>query len=173
MVGNIYCWGQGVAIDKPRAMAAYKVAAEGGDASCQHQVGYMYFLGHGVDVDYAQAQPWIENAAAQDHPSAGGELGAMYGNGKGVTPSWRRAREYYERAIGLGNPQAVEDMQTLTKSIQNVTSRRSNHSAPSSLVRDLSLTYHTLPASHRFPHTRRPPPSWTSGWRSTARAART
>ena len=107
--------------DYPRAMAAYKVGAEGGDVGCQWQVGFMYSHGRGVAVDHKQALPWIEKAAAQDHPSAVGRLGAMYDNGDGVTPSWRRARELYKRAIELGNSQvAVKNMQILTEAIQNV-----------------------------------------------------
>ena len=124
LVGCIYHWGQGVAIDYPRAMAAYKVGAEGGDARCarcQYQVGMMYHGGRSVDVDYAQALSWIEKAAAQDQPNAVGQLGAMYGNGEGVTPSWHRAREYYKRAIELGDSQVVKNMQILTEGIQNVT----------------------------------------------------
>ena len=54
-------------IDYPRAMAAYKVGAEGGSAQCQSQVGMMYFMGRGVAVDYEQARPWIEKGAAQDY----------------------------------------------------------------------------------------------------------
>ena len=58
MIGSIYFWGQGVAIDYPRAMAAYKVGAEGGDVVSQHQLGCMYASGHdAIDVDYAQARP--------------------------------------------------------------------------------------------------------------------
>ena len=34
-VGSIYYWGQGVAIDYPRALAAYEVGAEEGDVACQ------------------------------------------------------------------------------------------------------------------------------------------
>ena len=83
----------------------------------------MYHHGRGVDVDYAQALPWIEKSAAQDDPSAVDQLGGIYFDGEGVTPSWRRAREYYERAIELGNSVAVEEMQTLTEWIQQVTSR--------------------------------------------------
>ena len=167
MVGNIYYWGQGVAIDYPQAMAAYKVVAEGGDAKRQWIVGAMYYAGRGVDVDYAQALPWLEKAAAQDLAEAVGQLGVMHGEGQGVTPSWRRAREYDERAIELGCSKSVKNMQILTKSIQQVTSRRSNHSALSlPLVRDLTV-------SHFRPYIleRRSPPSWASGWRSTARAA--
>ena len=120
-IGDVYCFGKGVAIDYPRAMAAYKIAAEAGDALSQSQVGIMYFDGDGAAVDYKQARAWLEKAAAQDYPHAVGALGTMYLEGKGVTPSWRRAREHYERAIELGNTMAVQNMQTLTESIAAVT----------------------------------------------------
>ena len=119
-LAGVYFWGQGVAIDYPRAMAAYKVGAEGGDAQCQSQVGIMYCNGLGVAVDYKQARAWLEKAAAQDDPDAIGELGVMYFEGKGVTPSWRRARELFKRAIELGSSNSVKNMQNLTKSIQQV-----------------------------------------------------
>ena len=98
-----------MSIDYPRAMAAYKVGAEGGDAFCQHQLGFMYYDGDGVNVDYEQGLPWIQKAAAQDYPTAVGQLGVMYFTGKGVTPSWRRAREYYERAIELGDFNSIKN----------------------------------------------------------------
>ena len=119
-IGDIYFWGKGVAKDYPRAMAAYKVGAEGGDALCQWQVGFMYLKGRGVAVDYEKTRAWIEKAAAQDYPNAVGALGGMYYKGQGVTPSCRRARELYQMAIELGNSESVEYMQNLTKSIQNV-----------------------------------------------------
>ena len=111
-----------MAIDYPRAMAAYKVGAEGGHATCQYQVGMTYCKGLGcVDVDYKQARPWIEKAAAQDYPEAVGQLGVLYYEGLGVTPSWRRAREYFKRAMELGDSNAAENMQTLTDLTQQVT----------------------------------------------------
>ena len=167
-IGDIYYWGKGVAIDYPRAMAAYKIAAEAGDALSQYQVGLMYFRGHGVAVDYEQARSWFEKAAAQDDPHAVCQLGYMYYEGKGVASSWRRARELYKRAIELGNSEAVKYMQDLTQSIAAVTN-----------VAESNLTPHTQIHSHKTPTSVRPipsrssPPSWTSGWRSTARAAPT
>ena len=119
-LGCVYLRGQGVAIDYSRAMVVYQVGAEGGDARCQFDLGMMYCNGEGVAVDYKQARLWLEKAAAQDQPDAVCQLGVMYAVGKGVTPSWRRARELYQRAIELGNSVAVEDMQILTQSIQNV-----------------------------------------------------
>ena len=86
----------------------------------QYQVGMMYCQGMGVVMDYTQARAWFEKAAAQDHPNAVGQLGVIYMRGEGVTPSWRRGRELNQRAIELGCPEAVENMQFLTQSIQNV-----------------------------------------------------
>ena len=120
-IGPIYFWGQGAAIDYPRAMAAYKVGAEGGIAGCQFQVSTMYHEGLGVAVDYKQARLWIEKAAAQDHPNAVATLGVMYfDEGNGVTPSWRRARELWERASELGDSKAVKDLRSLNEAIPKV-----------------------------------------------------
>ena len=153
MVGGIYNWGQGVAVDYSRAVVAYKVGAEGGDAHSQHQLGCMYREGRGVDVDYAQALAWTKKAAAQDHRNAVHALGTMYFEGLGVTPSFRRAREYCERGIELGDSTAVENMQGLTEGIQQVTSQRSNRSVPSSLVRNLTISYsRPLTRAGRPPH---------------------
>ena len=121
-IGTIYNFGQGVAVDYSQAIAAYKIAAEAGDALSQYQVGFMYYYGRGVAVDYKQARPWFEKAAAQDEPAAVGTLGMMYFEGKGVAPSWHRARELWERSIELGSSMSVENMQALTQSIANVTS---------------------------------------------------
>ena len=166
VIGDAYYWGRGVAIDHPRAMAAYKIAAEAGDALSQWQVGMMYCHGHGVSVDYDQARAWLEKAAAQDDPAAFGELGFMYVMGQGVTPSWRRARELYQRAIELGDSLSVENMQTLTESIANVTSSEKPPHTISTQFVSIHTSIHPIPS-------RSAPPSWTSGWRSTVRAART
>ena len=120
-IGDVYFWGKGVAIDYPRTMAAYKIAAEAGDALSQSQVGIMYCEGLGVAVDYKLGRAWLEKAAAQENHYAVGQLGLMYFEGEGVTPSWRRARELYERVIELGEAMAVQNMQTLTQCIANVT----------------------------------------------------
>ena len=90
-IGDFYFWGKGVAIDHPQAMTAYKIAAEAGDAPCQHQLGAIYFHGLGVDVDYKQARAWTEKAAAQDYPEAINLLGIMYDKGTGAIQSWRHA----------------------------------------------------------------------------------
>ena len=120
IVAGVYYFGQGVAVDYVRAMAAYKIGAEGGDAGCQYQLGAMYYKGRGVDVDFKQAVAWYGKAAAQDFSNAVGQLGTCAHDGKGMATSWRRAREYYQRAIDLGDSEAVKSMHILTSWIQEV-----------------------------------------------------
>ena len=120
-IGGIYYCGQGVAVDYPRALAAYKIGAEGGDAGCQFNLGLVYRKGQGVaSPDYEQALVWFEKAAAQHLPAAINELGAMALHGQAQTPSWRRARNHYQRAIDLGNQAAAENMQRVTGLMQQV-----------------------------------------------------
>ena len=145
-LAGVYFWGQGVAIDYPRAMAAYKIAAEAGDAVSQYQVGWMYYNGLGVAVDYKLARAWFEKTAAQDDPDAVGQLGVMYCDGLGVTPSWRRGREYCQRAIALGNPQAVKNMQNLTQAIAKVMSSGKPPSTTPTRLAELPTSY---PISYR------------------------
>ena len=104
LIGCIYFWGHGVAVDYPRAMAAFTIGAEGGDAVCQVALGAMFRDGQGIDSpDYKQALVWYEKAAAEDLPDGHASLGSMAFAGHAQTPSFRRAREHWQRAIDLGD----------------------------------------------------------------------
>lgn len=110
-----------MAIDLPRALEGYKVAAEAGDAYGQFLAGRMYYNGHGVDQDMAEAFKWYEMAAAQDQPDAVAYLGHIHAEGFGVvTPSIRRGREYLQRAVKLGEKKAVKELEELAETIQQV-----------------------------------------------------
>ena len=143
LIGSIYNWGQGVAVDRTRVAAAFKVGAEGGDAGCQNQLGVMLSKGLGIaSPDYKQALVWFEKAAAQDESEALFNLSAMFFNGQGGEPSWRRSRGYLQRGVGLGNQRAAESMQNLKDAIQQVTrSHTGNHSG-----------FHAPPPPARPPH---------------------
>ena len=125
LTGTIYLYGQGVSIDYQRALAAYKLGAKGGNASCQYMVGSMLKNGRGMDSpDYNLALVWYEKAAAQDHHFAILGLGIMAQEGRAQQPSYRRAREHSQRAIGLGNKQAIRLMKLLDNEVQKVASSR-------------------------------------------------
>ena len=167
-IGGIYDYGQGVAVDYERAMAAYKIGAEGGNAICQCQLGSMLHRGDGIDSpDQKQALAWLERAAAQDLPQAVHALGVMALRGHGRPLSWRDARQYYQRAIELGHCQlaaqdlklAAQDLKFLNGGLQQVHLPHAGEYAE-----HRPLLFLTRPSS---------PPSWTSGLRSTAPPATT
>ena len=110
-----------MAVDYKRALAAYKIGAEGGGASCQHQLGIMFCKGHGVEVDMKLSVAWLEKAAAQDVADSLYALADI--NYEGSHPevsSFSNARELYQKAVDLGCSKAAENQKWLEKSISMV-----------------------------------------------------
>jgi len=52
--------------DIPKAIEAYRMAAEGGNITAQRRLGNMYCYGDGVDKDFNEAIRWFSLAANQD-----------------------------------------------------------------------------------------------------------
>lgn len=127
-MGTAYCWGQGVAADNRRALAAYKIGANGGHPAAQFQYGYALWdgesgrrrcgryeahpplplPGNGVKADKKQAEAWFEKSAAQNFPLAVGHLAAL--QSRVPTGSRQRARVLWQRAIALGDFAARNDL---------------------------------------------------------------
>ena len=91
----MYANGEGVPQDYAEAVRWYRLAAEQGNASAQHNLGLMYANGEGVPQDYAEAVRWYRLAAEQGNASAQVNLGAKYATGEGVP------RDYVEAHMWL------------------------------------------------------------------------
>ena len=61
-LGMLLLQGQGVAIDRDRAMGLFRDAAEKGHVVAARNIGYMYQQGLGVRQDLARANVWIRHA---------------------------------------------------------------------------------------------------------------
>ena len=132
-IGSIYYWGQGVAVDYPRALAAYKTGAEGGDVTCQQRLGVMFLEGRGIDSpDKKQALVWFEKAAAKDEPDAVNILGKLAAYSRDPTQtSWRRARELFQRGVELSHSKAIVSTRIFNVNVRLV--RLRSFCAPTSL----------------------------------------
>jgi len=64
-----------VAGDYPRALAAWRGPASGGDPDAQFNLGQAYLLGRGVPADANAAIEWYRKAAAAGHEQAQAALG--------------------------------------------------------------------------------------------------
>jgi TPR repeat protein len=83
LVGK-YDRGVGVEQDLVEAARLFKLAAEGGFAMAQFNLGTCYSDGDEVEQDYAEAVRWFRVAAAQAYASAQHNLGRMYDTDRGV-----------------------------------------------------------------------------------------
>lgn len=78
--GETYFYGQfGRSQDYPKALAAFKVAAEAGHVTGQNNLGVMYQQGHGTAVDKKAALVWFRKAAEQGNAKAQSNLGHLLG----------------------------------------------------------------------------------------------
>lgn len=63
-LGMLLLQGQGVAMDRERAMSLFRQAAEKGHVVAARNIGYMYQQGMGVRQDLARATIWLRHAGA-------------------------------------------------------------------------------------------------------------
>ncbi|MDR0233403.1 MAG: sel1 repeat family protein, partial [Zoogloeaceae bacterium] len=77
---------------------ALRLAAEGGDAKAQNNLGVAYTDGDGVEQNDAEAVKWYRKAAEQGYAKAEFNLGGMYFYGRGVAQSDAEAVKWWRRA---------------------------------------------------------------------------
>ena len=92
----------GLTEDDEEAVRWYRLAAEQGYASAQHNLGLMYADGDGVPEDDEEAIWWYRLAAEQGYPSAQYNLGLMYADGEGVPEDDEEAVWWYRLAAEQG-----------------------------------------------------------------------
>jgi TPR repeat protein len=86
-----------------KAVAAYTIGAERGDAACQYKLGMLYYEGKGVAVNYRKSFALIEQSAYNNNPEAQNRLGYMYENGLGIKADNNAAFMWYERSAEQGD----------------------------------------------------------------------
>lgn len=84
------------------AVQWFRVAADGGLAEAQYNLGFMLSQGRGGARDDGQAAAWFRRAADQDFPAAQFNLGSFYASGRGVQRDDATAAAWFERAAEQG-----------------------------------------------------------------------
>ncbi|MCK9357724.1 MAG: hypothetical protein M0R22_11375 [Dehalococcoidia bacterium] len=105
-LGVCYDTGQGVAMDRAKAMWWYRLAADQGHAAAQYNLGVCYdngwLIGQGVAVDHAEAVRWYHLAAAQGGAKAQYNLGVCFYKGEGVAMDHAEAVHWFRLAAAQG-----------------------------------------------------------------------
>ena len=100
-------------MDKQKAVALYRQAAELGSLSAQCNLGYCFYAGIGTRIDDDEAVKWFRMAAAQDYPRALFLLGRCYEQGRGVKADLNEARRLYQQADAAGFEDAADALKHL------------------------------------------------------------
>jgi GlpG protein len=106
--------------DKNAALAAYRRAADLGNADAQYYLGQIFEYGReGWPEDHKQALYWYRKAAAQDYPDALNDLAWMYATSSDPTVrNPAAALEYSRKAVGLRKDQPDPNyLDTLAESL--------------------------------------------------------
>ena len=135
------------------AVRWYRIAAEGGLAEGQYNLGTLYAQGRGVQRDDTQAAKWFELAAHQGLAPAQFNLASFYASGRGVARDNALAAVWFEQAAKAGLPQAQHNLGLMYEHGQGV-----------ALDRDRALQWYQaalaqgfLPAKQRIDQLRHQP----------------
>lgn len=140
--------GDGVEQDYVAAANWFRIAAEQGHSTAQHNLALMYENGQGVPQDYSEAAKWYHMAAEQGNPGSHNNLGSLYEAGDGVTQDYAVALEWYRRAAEGGDTNAPSNFKRLKPRVeleryQNIVFAFSDlMAAKSPLIGDCSLLPH-------------------------------
>ena len=103
MLGRCYDLGWGVAVDKGRAAACFRAAAELGLDWAQYNYATALALGAGVAEDKGAALAWLRKAASQGNAKAINFIGSFHEDGWVVPRDLIAAARLYARAAAGGD----------------------------------------------------------------------
>ena len=119
-VGFMYAKGEGVAIDKKKAVEWCARSADQGYAEAQYNLGILYSKGDGVPKDPRKSVMWYTKAAQQGYAGAQLNLGLCYVTGEGVAVNRTKAYKWWLKASQQGNKTAQENINLLCKQTPSV-----------------------------------------------------
>lgn len=96
--------------DMQQVLYHMRIAAEGGHAGAQCNLGYLYAVGDGVEADGVQAAHWFRSAAELGDVQACYNLSQIYLGGNGVPTDESLALQLLRKAANDGHPDALYNL---------------------------------------------------------------
>lgn len=110
LLGRAHLNGWGVPVDDAAAYRHLKVAADGGDARAQWNVGMLLLNGEGVDADPSRARDYVRRSAEGDYVAGMVSMAVMLALGQGGEADPAEARHWYFRAAEAGSAHALRGL---------------------------------------------------------------
>ncbi len=96
-LGVMHLKGLGIKTNLRESAKWFLMAARGGDALSQYNLGIMYAK-KGKKKDLTLAAKWLKKAAKQDHTESQFNLGSLYDEGRGIPLNDELAVKWYQKA---------------------------------------------------------------------------
>lgn len=103
MLGELYYYGVGVAVDKAIAESHYLKAHQLGNIDATYSLGYMYLNGDGIPENVSKGIDFLKRAASHDYAKAYRQLGFLYFRGRKVPEDFATSFNYMLRGAELGD----------------------------------------------------------------------
>jgi TPR repeat protein len=129
-----YLVGDRIPKDLAAAVKWWRLAADGGDAYSQEQMGENYWWGDkpGIATDHAKAVAWYSKAAAQGQTRAQFMLGLAMTGADGTAFNYPEGRRWLEKAAAGGDKDAPQLLAIIDKTIREGEARRAQSGASQS-----------------------------------------
>lgn len=109
-LSDMYALGQGVTLNKEKAVFWARKAAEQGLDRSQGKLGDMYAYAFGVTQNYSEAAKWFRKAADQGNRVAQFRLGTLYEYGQGIKADYSQAAKWYRLAADQNETDAQKQL---------------------------------------------------------------
>jgi TPR repeat protein len=96
--------------DMQQVLHYMRIAADGGHAGAQCNLGFLYAVGDGVEADSSLAIHWFSSAADLGDIQACYNLSQLYLGGHGVSADESLALQLLTKAANLGHPDALYNL---------------------------------------------------------------
>ena len=109
-LGYLHDGGLGTGVDKAKAVALYREAADGNVSFAAHNLGVMLREGTGISIDYPASLAYFRRAVALGYRQSLVDVGFAYDNGYGVPQDQVEAMRWYRQAAEHDIPEALNNI---------------------------------------------------------------
>lgn len=134
-LGQMYEFGDGVAVDRQQAVKWLSIAANAGNVGASRQLGLLYLDGIAGIQDFSKARKWLLAAADTGDGTALRSLGDMNREGLGAPADPVTAYAYYSVAAIKGNGYGTTMRDKLASSLSADQQRKGQDKARAILAR--------------------------------------
>ncbi len=119
-LSGAYYTGNGVPMDRRKAVRKIEALAKQGYAPAQYTLGRFYDVNGYFQENQPVASRWYKLSAVQGFADAQAILGFQYFHGYGLDKDWEQSARWLSLAANQGNPDAIKNLEILKEKVRKL-----------------------------------------------------